>query len=673
MMAEGGGLDLDFDRDEWDGVEEDREELTLQSLFHSTNNKLASTQGSQTSEGSEPFFLPDELIFLIDFRESMATSVDEDGNGLLSSCLRCAAEVLKDKIISREYDLVGVLGFGTEKTDNSNSFSNICVVRSLGISDAVGILDLENLSKDPILVHERYGHGASDSIFSFHQALWTCRSMFAQSKVSRSMKSRRRVFILTNDDDPAKGDESQRTQSAVQARDLLDAGASIELFCLGTAGTSKKFDAEKFFNDIILRTDTDDGNLVNVPVSRFPEIKRRLKNKQHRKRIEATCYIHLADDKVITLAGFFLIRKATRSRAVALDAKNNKPVRRQTSTWSSETAEILHPRDIGYGYSFASTIACLGDGERRSLKMACSSNRFRCLGFINLETVPWDLLSSHPLFLHPLFPEERSWTESLKAQSALFASVNEEMEKKGLAMLVYGSSSRSGSLNRFAAVLPQREEVVDDVQVVPSGWLLVFLPYAEDLRQDYITPSLSKDAVLGSVDLSAEQQQVASDLLGKFHVPEFDPGRYTNPDLQQYYNGLQALALGQQTESTERTIDTMLPDDDGMEDEALEEIARFQLAFGLSAGGNVEFSTETHVQSEANSARKRARLEAVEAARKFLAREKVDWESKANDDSLAELPVVVLKQYCLVNGLKVTGKNKSELLDLVRERILHPG
>ncbi|KAJ8904753.1 hypothetical protein NDN08_001269 [Rhodosorus marinus] len=672
-MAGGGGLDLDFDREEWDDIDEDREELTLQSLFHSTNNKLGSTQGSQTSEGSEPFFLPDELIFLVDFRESMATSVDEDGNGLLSSCLRCAAEVLKDKIISREYDLVGVLGFGTEKTDNSNSFSNICVVRSLDIPDAVGILDLENLSKNPMLVHERYGHGASDSMFSFHQALWTCRSMFAQSKVSRGTKSRRRVFIFTNDDDPAKGDESQRTQSAVQARDLLDAGASVELFCLSTADASKKFDAEKFFNDIILRTDTDDGNLVNIPVSRFPEIKRRLKKKQHRKRIESTCYIHLADDKVITLAGFYLIRKATRSRTVVLDAKNNKPVRRHTSTWSSETAEILYPRDIGYGYSFASTIACLDDGERRSLKMACSSDRFRCLGFIKVETVPWDLQNSHPLFLHPLFPEEHSWTESLKAQSALFASVNGEMDQKDLAMLVYGSSSRSGSVNRFAAVLPQREEVVDDVQVVPSGWLLIYLPYAEDIRQDYITPSLSKDAVLGNVDLSVQQQRVASDLLEKFRVPEFDAERYTNPDLQQYYNGLQALALGQQTESTEKTVDSMLPDDEGMEDEALEEIARFQLAFGLAAGGNIEFSTERHVQSEANSARKRARIEAVEAAREFLAREKVDWESKANDDSLAELPVVVLKQYCLVNGLKVTGKNKSELLELVRERILHPG
>mmetsp|Transcript_8877 Transcript_8877/g.39289 ORF Transcript_8877/g.39289 Transcript_8877/m.39289 type:complete len:148 (-) Transcript_8877:2913-3356(-) len=93
MMAGGGGLDLDFDRDEWDEIDDDREELTLQSLFHSTNKKLASTQGSQTSEGSESFFLPDEIILLVDFRESMATSVDEDGNGLLSSCLRCAAEV----------------------------------------------------------------------------------------------------------------------------------------------------------------------------------------------------------------------------------------------------------------------------------------------------------------------------------------------------------------------------------------------------------------------------------------------------------------------------------------------------------------------------------------------------------------------------------------------------
>lgn len=84
-------LGLDFEGNEWNALDEEAEELTLRSLFHSTASESASGGWSAVYGGK--VLAQDAILFLVDFRTSVAEGVDENGSKLLSSALRCAAEV----------------------------------------------------------------------------------------------------------------------------------------------------------------------------------------------------------------------------------------------------------------------------------------------------------------------------------------------------------------------------------------------------------------------------------------------------------------------------------------------------------------------------------------------------------------------------------------------------
>ena len=94
---------------------------------------------------------------------------DDDNRTAFQKTLHCVKNVLMSKIISSDKDLVGVILFGTGKTNNSSDFPNVYDLQCLDMPGADRILQLEEMMKSETIESDHGGH--SDS-FALSDALW---------------------------------------------------------------------------------------------------------------------------------------------------------------------------------------------------------------------------------------------------------------------------------------------------------------------------------------------------------------------------------------------------------------------------------------------------------------------------------------------------------------------
>ena len=139
--------------------------------------------------------------------------------------------------------------YGTRETKNPNDFENILVVQGLlhpisilildlSIPDAQRILDLEAILQSDFA--SDYGHAAKE--FPFHDALWTCSTLFSSTTTKVGHK---RIFLFTNEDNPNPSDAYIRSQNIQRAKDLSELGIELELFPMNKK--SESFDPSKFY------------------------------------------------------------------------------------------------------------------------------------------------------------------------------------------------------------------------------------------------------------------------------------------------------------------------------------------------------------------------------------------------------------------------------------------
>ena len=116
---------------------------------------------------------------------------------------------------------------------------------------------------------------------------------------------------------------------------------------------------------------------------------------------------------------------------------------------------------------------------------------------------------------------------------------------------------RGGAIMRFWALLPQLESFnKENGHYNPPGFNLIFLPFSEDSR--------NIESVLASptpIPKPEKSDLRTAKLFIKNMTIEFDSHNFENPTIQKFYSGLQSLALGEEIEPIQ---DTLEPDYEGM-------------------------------------------------------------------------------------------------------------
>lgn len=197
----------------------------------------------------------DAVIFAIDISGSMlkppppSDSKKADTDSPTAAALKCAYQIMQQRIISTPKDMMGVLLFNTEQskfqedgasTRGSLAYPHCYLLNDLDIPSAEDVKALKNIieneqeAKD-LLVPTDEPVTMSNLLFCANQIFTTKAPNFGS----------RRLFIITDNDDPAS-DKTAKESAAVRAKDLYDLGVIIELFPI--SHPDHEFDKTKFYD-----------------------------------------------------------------------------------------------------------------------------------------------------------------------------------------------------------------------------------------------------------------------------------------------------------------------------------------------------------------------------------------------------------------------------------------
>lgn len=596
----------------------------------------ASTTGLFGEEDEVDTFDPDQqtrwdnkdsLIVVIDCSREMFEKTR--GEIPFQLCIKCTVSVLKNKIISSDKDLIGLVFFGTDKSKNPSDFKQVYVYQELDFPDANRILDLEKFLEDDSCDNfaTRFGHNTG---YSLNDVLWTCSNMFSKSSQKVGHK---RIMLFTNNDNPHADNPSLQRQAKTKSRDLSEIGIEIDLMHMQPPNHA--FDASLFYQDVI-QLDEDECGILPDPAEMFEELLCRVQRKEYKKRPLATLPLTLADGIELGVSVYNLCRSATKSSYVNLDSHTNEEVKIHTKYICKDTGRELMPTDIKLYQMFGGEKVIFEKEEVTSMKT------FGDPGLLLMGFKPRSSVKTYH-HIRPaqfLYPSEKSVSGSTTLFSALLGRC---IARDVVPICRF--IPRRNCPPRFVALLPQEEEIDEhNNQVKPPGFHVIFLPFTDDLRRLKYeqTPKATTEQI-------NKAKQVIKNL-----TSGFDSSNFENPSLQKHFKNLEALALDR--DEPEELIDHTEPKTEAIDRKAGEAIKQFK---------DVVFPDDYDPLGKPAATKRKAGTADGSAAKKGKADVEIDMREEAQKGRLSKLTVPVLKDFVKQAGIKC-GTKKADLVEAIK-------
>ncbi|XP_066563314.1 X-ray repair cross-complementing protein 6 isoform X1 [Amia ocellicauda] len=586
----------------------------------------------------------DSLVFLVDASKEMFEKGEKDDLSPFDMTMQCVRSVYTSKIVSSERDLLALVFYGCAKHRNSVDFKHVYVYHELDCPGAQRVLDVDRLrggQQGAQAVVDLLGRGVGPAV-SLGEALWVCANLFSDVKLRLSHK---RVMIFTNQDQPHGGDAHRDRLAHTKARDLKDTGVVVDLMHLQKPGG---FDMSLFFCDIITPPEGEEaGQEMGLQLEasgKLEDLQRRVRAKELKKRAQSRMTLSLGDGVGVAVGVYVLVRGAVKPAAVRLARDSNEPVRTKTRLYHTHTGSLLLPSDTKRAQVYGSRKIVLEREETDEVR------KFETPGLVLIGFKPLARLKMHQHIrpAHFIYPEEAQVTGS----STVFSALLRRCSDRGLFALCRYTPRRNCP-PRFVAMVPQREELDDNkVQLMPPGFHLIFLPFADDVRT-LDTPQKTP-ATPEQVD---KMKEIVHKLRFKYRSDAFE-----NPVLQQHYRNLEALAL-----------DLLQPDP--IEDHTLPKVDMMDKRLGplVQEFKELVYPPDYNPDSTKSTAAKRKAAEGAAGGEKRPRAEVPEDELRAHVEkgTLGKLTVPVLKEACRSLGVRTTGTKKQELIDALMQHYTH--
>lgn len=290
----------------------------------------------------------------------------------------------------------------------------------------------------------------------------------------------RRLFIVTDEDDPHGTDRALRHSSITRARDLYDLGVRIDPFFIHNPARGG-FDSSKFYDDIVYRSPTDEEDDPQTAMSgkmRLKQMVSSIKSKSTPKRALFTNKLELGPGLVIGVKGYLLFKRQEKARShyVYTGGEKAQIVKGVTTRLAEETAKVVDKAEIRKAYKFGGEQILFTPEEMKAMRNF-GEPVIRITGFKPASTVRFDMNVKPANFI---YPDETGYVGSTRVFAALHAKLVKD-EKVGIAWCI----SRKNAAPQIVAIIPSVEELGDDgVQITPPGFFLIQLPFADDVRQN---------------------------------------------------------------------------------------------------------------------------------------------------------------------------------------------
>ncbi|QGI60548.1 hypothetical protein CEK27_004519 [Fusarium fujikuroi] len=489
----------------------------------------------------------DAILLAIDVSKSMleppppSDSKKADRDSPVQAALKCAYHLMEQRIISNPKDMMGILLFGTKKSKFQDSvegpsglgYPHCYLFTDLDVPAAEDIQALKTLvedgeDEDEVLTPSDEPVSMSNVLFCANQIFTTKAANFGS----------RRLFIVTDNDNPHASDKQAKSAAAVRAKDLYDLGILIDLFPI-TRGDGK-FDLHKFYDDIIYRDPVGEANMTEVRTSKsgngltlLNSLISNVNSKQTAKRaLFSNLPFEIAPGLRISVKGYNIVHRQTPARTcyVWLDGEKPQIATSETTRIAEDSARTVEKAEIKKAYKFGGEYVYFSPDEQKSLK-DFGSPIIRIIGFKPRSLLPIWASTKKSTFI---FPSEEDYVGSTRVFTALWQKLLKD-DKMGVAWCI----TRANAQPMLAAIIPSRErsDHGSGTPYLPAGLWIYPLPFQDDLRN--INPP--SEVLRSSGELTTQMRTIIQQL----QLPKamYDPLKYPNPALQWHYRILQALAL----------------------------------------------------------------------------------------------------------------------------------
>eukprot|EP00158_Paraphelidium_tribonemae_P003640 Partr_v1_DN26270_c0_g1_i2_m48231 putative X-ray repair complementing defective repair in Chinese hamster cells 6 len=522
-------------------------------------------------------YVKDHLLFLLDCSVDMW---DVDAKFPMSQVLGIIVEIYKAKAINSTSDKLALMLYGTEKSSNPSGQPHIFLVHDLDVPNVDIITRLMALaSRGRDMFEEEFGGPCSHLDLKMSDVYWECQKVFTR----KSTLGLKRVIHFTCHDNPHSiGNPAtsiiegkRRTATSNRIKDMFASGIHMDLFGLDLKRLPFDFDA--FYRDVLPEGEHEGGDEISFnafkdSVSMIAALRKR----QFGKRSLAKVKWRLAPGVDIAVELYSMILEAKRPSYQMADAQSLKAVQ-STTTWTEAATGRQIDKDkispskaasskrfqsrpevderqtetLTYLFEYGGSSVEFSQKEIAEIKDPIWSNTSEEIP--GLELLCFKAKDSLQLFHNvrsPYFVYPRE--AEINGSMTLFSTLLLRCASKSV-LPICRFKPRKNSQDRIVALIPQLEVLDENEQQhTPAGFHVIPLPFADEIRA---LPSLSQNDK--KVEPPEEAVALMKQIIGKLELSEYSPSRYRNPNLQAYYNVLEALALD--LEEIPSWEDTTLP------------------------------------------------------------------------------------------------------------------
>ena len=443
-------------------------------------------------------------------------------------------------------------------------------------------------------------------------------------------------------------------------------GAKIDEKLADVQGT--RFPPDAFYCKLLV-ANGDAGAKDGVSsIAKVRDLKERAWCKEHKKRTIGRVPLLIgADDSTAVEIGvqlYALCRRATKGTALKLAAATNQELASETQWVSKETGARVFPGQLRYACNYGGAQVAFTEEEVQQRIRSLPDPRGACirvLGFKASAAIKPYMNHKPAVFA---YPDE----EMVKGSTVAFTALLEQMvalDRVAIARF----KPRPVSAPALVALVPQIGEVLDTGVEEPTGFYMVYLPYADDIRD--IQPQHEKDeeesgsgSIYAAFGGTEHKKELAKRVVRLLNI-DFSSRDFPNPALQKHYAHLKAFALKTEPDPVP---DLLNPDREGMARHSFALYALANVVYPpgyvpcLPSAGKRPGSGGSGGSGGGAPARKKICADSLAT--------KIDWVVAVQEGSVAKARVSDLKDFLVIHGVKVPAKAKKEdLLALVIEYV----
>ncbi|KAF2270238.1 ATP-dependent DNA helicase-like protein II subunit 1 [Lojkania enalia] len=620
--------------------------------------------------------IKDAILFAIDINSTMLEqpphSYDKkaDIDSPASAALKCAYQLMQQRIISNPKDMMGILLFGTEKTDlgdGDNTFQNCYLLADLDVPCAQDVKRLRDLLENDEEAAELLK--PADEPISIATVLFCANQIFTTKAPNFSS---RRLFLVTDNDYPVKV-KQDKDSAVTRARDLYDLGCTIDLFPISRPDHG--FDRARFYDDLVYPSSPSDPDApVIVPsttkvaksgdgITLLKRLLSSINSKAAPRRALFSLPLELGPGLRIGVKGFIMIKRQehVKSCYVWVGGEKVQIATGSTSHMSDDTARVVDKAEVRKAYKFGGDAITFTAEEFNQIRQCFGEPIIRIVGFKPINMLPIWANTGKATFI---YPSESDFVGSTRVFSAL-----QQKLLKSKIMGVAWFIARRNAAPVITAIIPGEEKYDENgEQAMPPGLWLIPLPYADDIRQcpEQVNNLKTTDELTDSMRKIIEQLQLPKGV--------YDPSKYPNPALQWFYRILQAMAL--EEEVPDKPDDKTIPRYRQINKRAshfLEEYGKeFNEEYGLQSRTKPKMVTKKRIAAplaaEETKLSKRPKTEPLSQVGATVAEGMTDEQMVALSEKgqFNKQTIATLKDFLKARGIGVIGK-KSELVSRVQE------